>query len=158
QEEEESIKRAQARIEEDRQRKQAEENKERDRRGDEGQKAGRAPRNIGLSLLGATPISGIIFYHELQKKIAANTKNHQFNNNPGAPWTTELDQAAADNDDAAPKVMLGMTIGLLVTGTVVYLVGVHQRTNAVEDARAWHATILPVIGPQSAGLQLRWSF
>jgi hypothetical protein len=56
--------------------------------------------------------------------------------------------------------MLGMTLGLLVTGTVVYLIGSHQRSNAEEDARNWKPTVsvLPIVGEREAGLQLRWAF
>jgi tetratricopeptide (TPR) repeat protein len=160
QEEEESVRRAQARMEEQRRQQLLAEQKERDRRIDEAQNAGRVTRIIGLSLWGATVITGIIFYIELKKNLDANDKINQFNNTAGVPWSTDLDQAVQDNDDTAPKVLLGMTLGLLVTGTVVYLVGVHQRSNAEDDARNWRSnvSVLPVVGAREAGLQLRWSF
>ena len=56
-------------------------------------------------------------------------------------------------------LLLGMTIGLLVTGTVVYLIGSHIRSNAEEDARNWRpVSIVPEIGPHQAGLQIGWAF
>src|SRR5207244_4141325 len=116
QEEEETVRRAQARMEEQRRVQLAEENKERERRVAEAQSAGRVTRIVGLSMLGATVITGIIFYVEIKKNNDAGALIDQFDNTPGAPWTTELDQASKDaNDDSAPKVLLGMTIGLLVT-------------------------------------------
>ena len=158
QDEEEAIRRLQARMEEDKRRNAGEEQKQREKRIDEAQSAGNVTRIVGLSLLGATVITGIIFYSALSSNFDANDKIDRFNNTPGAPWTTELDQAAKDNNDTAPKVLLGMTIGMLVTGTVVYLVGVHLRSNAVDEARAWHLSVAPELSPHQAGLQVGWSF
>jgi tetratricopeptide (TPR) repeat protein len=160
QDEEESVRRAQARMEEQRRQQLLAEQKERDRRIEEAHGAGKVTRIVGLSMLGATVVSGIIFYAVLKNSIDAKDKIDQFNNTAGVPWTTELDQAVKDQDDTAPKVMLGMTLGLLVTGTVVYLIGSHQRSNAEEDARNWKPTVsvLPIVGEREAGLQLRWAF
>src|SRR5262252_8044490 len=109
QDEEESVRRAQARMEEQRKQQLLAEQKERDRRIEEAQGAGKVTRIVGLSLLGATVVSGIIFYVVLKRNIDANDKIDQFNNTAGVPWSTELDQAVQDKDDTAPKVMLGMT-------------------------------------------------
>jgi tetratricopeptide (TPR) repeat protein len=169
-EEEEAIRRAQLKIEEDRQRKQAEENKERDRRMEEAHGAGRVTRIVGLSMMGAALITGLVTVLEIKKLNDASSLIDNFNNNncsggppPGGtcPWTTELDQAVMDHDnDGTAKVMLGMTIGLLVTGTVVYFIGRGIRSGAEEDARNWRpsASVVPTVGPHEAGLSLGFRF
>ena len=159
QEEEEAIKRAQQRIEDERQRKVVEENKERDRRVDEAQNSGRITRWVGLGLVGASLITGLFLWHEISNLNDASSQIDAFNNCSTCPWTPQLAQAADTKDhDGTAKTLLVWSAGMFVTGWVVYFVGIHQRTNATEEARAWHAQIAPVIGPHTAALGLQWSF
>ena len=165
QEEEETVRRAQARIEEQRQRQLAEENKERERRVVEAQKAGRVTRIVGWSLLGASVITGLLLWNGIASHNDADEQIRAWNNctpqgSSACAWTPQLAQASMTvEDDSNLKILLGTSIGLFVSGWVVYFVGSHQRSNAEEEAHNWHpVSIVPEIGPHQAGLSLGWSF
>jgi tetratricopeptide (TPR) repeat protein len=165
QEEEETVRRAQARIEEQRKQQLAAEQKERERRIDEAQNAGKVTRIVGWSLLGASVITGLVFWSQISAHSSADDQIRSWNSctppdSSACGWTPQLaDASSRAENDGDLKVLLGTTIGLFVSGWVVYFVGSHIRSNAEEEARNWRpVSVVPEIGPHQAGLSLGWSF
>jgi tetratricopeptide (TPR) repeat protein len=93
----------------------------------------------------------------------AEKKLDNFNKDTSMSWSTELDAAVKQRDDARTTVvtLLGTGVGLVTVGVVLHMVGNGQRSSAESDAmwpRDTSTSLVPGVSPHGAGVELRGRF
>jgi hypothetical protein len=127
------------------------------RRLEEARRSGRVARITGLSLVAGGLVVGVASVFPLRKALAADDKLSEFNDSQSAPWTTDLDQAVEDADASTVFKMWAITGSAVIVGGIVYFIGAHVRSNALEEARVPLAgDLVPLVGPSWAGLAMQW--
>ncbi len=159
-EEEVRIKRLAAEMEAAARKKREQDEADRKRRLAEAEEAGGGVRVAGSVLMFTGLVVAALGAIPLSLAMKENSKLQRFNQGMGQ-WTDDL-QKTYDRRQNDQKLALQLAVGggiSFVLGIVIYRVGIGIQSGAVEDAsKAPATTLLPAVGPNFAGLDLRRSF